>query len=579
MAKKPAKPTTPTSITPDPVTQYAEDVTSGREITGPLVRLACNRHLQDLVDGPKRGLKWEWVKLDGSSPRGTGKYVVDFFANELMLTPDKPFVLAPPLLFIVGSLFGWKGRDGYRRFRSAFVEIGKGNAKTTLGGALGLYMMIADGEFQADCFTAACDKEQAKIPFRDSVNFANLNPRLDSKIKRSGAAGNEWNLAYLKTGSFLRPTTSESRGRGKSGFRPHFVLLDEIHEHPTAAMVTLAEKNLKTRKQPLIFKITNSGLVDPGAICYQTHEHAERMLTGVDPNNDAEFFYVCGLDKGDSYRDPAIRKKANPMYGVIPGMERYLDDMVASAVGMPSNESETRRLNFCEWVGASNPWVTKELWDANGGPVNVAALKGRSCYAALDLSKRDDLTPVVLVFPNDDGTKDVVLLAWTPEDGLAEREHRDKAPYRQWVQEGVLLTTPGPTIDYAFVAKTISDLTTTYNIIAMAFDQWHFEEMVRELKALGVNLDAKEHKQGFVGMNPAIEATEEDLKNHRIRHGGNPLLTSAVFNVKVETNVAGLRAFEKRKATGRIDPAVGLAMACNLSSSVEEVGSYTVTLI
>jgi phage terminase large subunit-like protein len=179
------------------------------------------------------------------------------------------------------------------------------------------------------------------------------------------------------------------------------VLLDELHEHPTAAMVDLAEANLKTRTQPLVCKITNSGVVDPGAVCFQTHEHGERMLQGIDPNDDSRFFYIGGLDKGDSYLDPAIRKKANPMYDVIPRMDRYLDDAVATAKGMPSKVSVIRRLNFCEWVESADPWVDKEIWDSNSGEVDLKSLIGRPCFGGLDLSRRVDLTALVLVFPDD----------------------------------------------------------------------------------------------------------------------------------------------------------------------------------
>lgn len=570
------------SSTPDPVTQYAQDVTEGREVAGPLVRLACERHLRDLVDGPKRGLAWRWTLEDGSAPRGTGKYVADFFASQLKLSVDNvlvPFVLAPPLLFIVGSLFGWMGPDGFRRFRIAYVEVAKGNAKTTLGGGLGLYMTVADGELMADCYTAACDKEQAKIPFKDAVAFVDRNPELDKRITRSGGEGQEWNLAFLQKTSFLRPISSESKGRGKSGFRPHFVLLDELHEHPTSAMVDLAEANLKTRSQPLVFKITNSGVVDPGAVCFQTHEHGERMLQGIDANDDARFFYICGLDKGDDYKDPAVRKKANPMYGIIPRMERYLDDAVTTAKGMPSKVSVVRRLNFCEWVESADPWIEKEIWDRNGGAVDVESLRGRACVGAIDLSKREDLLPLVLLFPGDDGFIDVLLFAWTPQEGIKDREHRDKAPYSQWVREGFLLTTPGEIIDYEFVAKKIGELTAIYNFQMMAFDHWHFPEMERELNKQNVTLDVVDHPQGFVGMNPSIEAAEEDLKNGRFRHGNNPLLTACVFNVKVVKNAEALRMFEKKKQTSRIDPALSFVMAAGTLANKPEKSSYAVTVI
>jgi phage terminase large subunit-like protein len=570
------------STPPDPPTQYALDVVSGKELAGPLVRLACQRHLNDLKSGSDRGLKWEWTLRDGSAPRGTGKYVANFFASELLLQVDErvePFLLAPPLAFIIGSIYGWKGPDGNRRFRIAYVEIGKGNAKTTLGGGMLLYMGIADGEMNADCYTAAVDKDQAKIPFKDAVNFVNRNQRLDSVLKRSGGEGQEWNLAYLKTGSFMRPISSDTKGRGKSGFRPHFVLLDELHEHPTSAMVDLAEANLKTRRQPLVFKITNSGVVDPGTVCYQTHEHGQRMLEGIDPNDDSRFFYICGLDKGDSYLDSAIRKKANPMYGIIPRMERYLDDQIATAKGMPSKVSVVRRLNFCEWVESADPWIEKEVWDANAGRVDIESLKGRPCYGGLDLSKRDDLTALVLVFPNEDGTKDVLVFAWTPAEGIADREHRDKTPYQHWISEGCLLTTPGKTIDYDFVAAKIGELVGTYDIQAIAFDHWHFPEMERALNQQNISVNVLDHPQGFQGMNPSIEAAEQDLVNGLVRHGGNPLLTACVFNVKVIKNAEALRMFEKKDPTKRIDAAQSFVMAEGILHGADPGASYEVTII
>lgn len=540
-------------------------MTEGREIAGPLVAKACERHLRDLVDGPKRGLKWEWTKPDGSAPRGTGKYVAEFFASELYLAEDKPFILEPPLLFIVGSLFGWKGPDGYRRFRVAYIEIGKGNAKTTLAGGLGIYMLVADGEPRAEVYAAAVDKDQARIPFRDAISFVNLNPRLDEQLKRSGGEGQEWNLAYLRNGSFFRPISSESKGRGKSGFRPHFVILDEIHEHPTAAMVDLAIANLKNRNQPMAFEITNSGVTDPNAVCYITHEHGKRMLEGIDENNDAEFFYICGLDQGDSWLNPAVRKKANPLLGVAV-TEKYLDAQVNTAKGMPSKQSVVRRLNFCEWVESSDPFVTAEVWDANGRKIPVELLKGRKCFGGLDLSGKNDLTALVFVFPMNDGTKAVLSFFWTPKDTLRERADRDRAPYQLWVDDGYLVATPGRSIDYEFVARQIGDLNALYDIEGIAFDKHRIEDLERELEKINVEVKLVPHGQTHIDMNPALEALEDDLLEGRLCHGGNPVLKSCIANAKVVPDASTNRKFDKRNSMGRIDGAQSLAMAENLCS-------------
>lgn len=245
----------------DPVEAYARAVLAGDVVAGPLVRAACRRHLDDLTSGPGRGLRWD---LDAALR------VIGFFATVLCLNggahEGRPFVLEPWQAFIVGALFGWKGADGSRRFRVAFVEVAKGNGKSPLAAGIGLYMLAADDEPRAEVYAAAVDRDQASILFKDAVAMVDQSPALDRRIRRSGGRGREWNLAHLESGSWFRPISSESTGRGKSGPRPHCALLDEVHEHPGPAMVELVRAGTKGRRQPLVLLITNAGF-DRNSVC------------------------------------------------------------------------------------------------------------------------------------------------------------------------------------------------------------------------------------------------------------------------------------------------------------------------
>jgi HK97 family phage portal protein len=539
-------------------------VTEGRTIAGPLVRMACERHLRDLKEGPDRGLTWDIP---------AAQRVFEYFSEVLTHPDGSAFTLHPSQQFIIGSLFGWKIADGTRRFRQAYIEQGKGSGKSPMAAGVGMYMLTADGEDSAVVFSAAVDKDQAKIPFLCAVGYVTRSELLSGAITKSGGKMGDQtrvhNLFHRKSGSYFRPLTSESTGKGKSGFLISCAIIDELHEHPTSAMVEFVRANTKGRRQPLILMITNSGVYDTTSVAWQYHSYAEEVLDGR-REDDEFFFYVCGLSKGDDYRDKKNWPKANPLIDVEIPPVRYLEQQVREAAGMPSKESFVRRVNFCEWVESSNPWITKAVWDANAGAVDMDALEGRPCYGAMDLSRVNDLTALVLLFPNEDETKDVLVFAWRPEGNMREAEHQDRAPYSQWVREGFLRTTPGKTIDYAFIAQTLGELTQRYDFRAMAFDHWRFDVMERELNAIGVDLNCVDHPQGPVGMNPAIEAAEQDIFNARLRHGANPLLTWCVMNARVEKNAAGLQAFDKQKATKRIDPAVALAMACNLAASKVE---------
>lgn len=577
----------------DPVTRYALDVSDGGIIAGPMVRLACARHLRDLDEQQQRGIVWNQAKADRA---------MRFFSKALKLNggdfEDKPFHLELWEKFIVGSIFGWESPDGYRRFRVVFIEIGKGNGKSPLAAGIGLYMLTADGEQRAEVYAAAVDKNQAAVLFRDAVAMRDQSPDLRERIVVSGAKGKEWNLAYHKTSSFFRPIASESRGRGKSGIRPHCALLDEVHEHPTNAMVEFMRAGTKGRKQALILMITNSGF-DRTTVCYQQHDYAHRILK-QEADDEGYFSYVCGLDEDDQWDDERVWIKANPNLGVSIDM-KYLREQVREAKGMPSKQSIVKRLNFCVWVDAESPWIDGETWRGCLGLIDhnalrAAALAGRKSFGGLDLSSKNDLTAFTLVFPGTPATETVPLVQtqaitffWTPKDNVKEREDRDKAPYARWIEEGHLLATPGKAIDYEYAAHQVVKMVKEFGMKEMAFDRWRMDDFIRELEDLPITFEVVEfgvlpdednppdlvlrpHGQGFKDMGPAVDLLETDILNSCLRVEINPVMNMCSANAVLTTDPAGSRKFDKRESRGRIDGIVSLAMAKRCSTLAPTIG-------
>lgn len=586
----------------DPATQYAKGVAAGKVIAGPHVRDACARHLRDLKEGSKRGLRWDTDSADRA---------YKYFRTVLRLNggehEGKMFDLHESQKFIIGSLFGWKRSDDTRRFRMAFVEIGKGNGKTPMAAGIGHYMTGADGESRAETYAAATDKEQAGILFRDAVAMAKQSPALTDRITFSGGDGREYNIAYLGSGSFFRPISSESAGKGKSGFRPHCALLDEIHEHPTNAMVEFLRAGTKGRRHALIFMITNSG-VDRTSVCFEYHTYACKVSAG-EIEDDSFFGYVCALEDGtregypaeDPFTDPIDKKlgfpqswlKANPLLGVT-FQPSYLDEQVRQAKGMPSKESIVRRLNFCQWVDAASPWIDGDLWRAcEVQPAEFPSdyeLKERPCYLALDLSSKRDLTALAAVWPDGNDGYDAKLWFWTPADTVQERENSDRVPYRAWVTGGHLEAVPGRSIDYGHVAKRVAELSGSFSVVGLAFDQWHIDDFLREMDEVGVEsfiwggpdkpegtgVKMLRHAQGFGGgasastlwMPRSIGAIEEAVLQGKLRVLFNPVLRWNSASAVLESDATGNKKWEKRKSTGRIDGIVALSMAIGAASGV-----------
>lgn len=242
---------------------------------------------------------------------------------------------------------------------------------------------------------------------------------------------------------------------------------------------------------------------------------------------------------------------------------------------MPSREAAFRNLILNQRVDATQQFLTAGVWKACGGEVDHARLKGRRCFAALDLAASRDLTALVLVFEDDDGGFDIVAYFWLPDDDLRDREDEDRVPYVRWRDEGLLLTMPGRTTNPAVVARKIAELHGQFEFQALAYDRWRIEDLRRELGAIGCDAPLVEWGQGFRDMSPAIDVLERLAVDAKLRHGMNPILSWCAANAKTTADPAGNRKLDKRKSTGRIDGAQALAMALGVSQRHVEEPAWT----
>lgn len=561
------------STSADPCSAFARAVDSGQVVAGPAVRNACRRHLKDLELGPKRGLRWD---LEAAN------HAIGYFQDVLRLNggeyEGKPFRVLGWQAFVIGSLFGWKGPDGYRRFRTGYIETAKGSGKSPLAAGIGLYGLTSDGEPRAEVYAAATKKDQAQILFRDAVAMVDQSPLLACRIDKSGAPGREWNLAHHESASFFRPVSADD---GQSGPRPHIALLDEIHEHKNGTVVGMMRAGTKSRRQALILMITNSG-TDKHSVCWEYHEYGTRICragaAGAGPNDghfdDSFFAYICDLDDGDDpFKDEACWYKVNPsLMDGIPGL-KYLREQVTEAKGMPSKVATVRRLNFCQWVESASPWIGREPWEAAQEPVAIEQLLGRRCWGGLDLSSTQDLTSLVLTFEptESDPVWRILPFFWLPEDGLYEKAERDRVPYLAWKDQGWLLTTPGKAINKLHVIHKLVEVADQFDLQGIGYDRWRIEDLKMLIDEEGCSLPPLvPFGQGFKDMGPALDEFEIRLVNELVKHNGNPVLTWNAANAVTTSDPAGNRKVAKDKATGRVDGIVASIMATGLTIREDE---------
>lgn len=553
----------------DRCTDYAHRVLAGEIVAGPHVRNACKRHLRDLAAVPGNGLTFDLARANEA---------IAFFEEVLCLNggqfEGRPFVLQPWQAFIVGSLFGWL-RGGVRRFRVAYVETAKGSGKSPLAAGIGLLGLTADGEERAEIYAAATKKDQAMILFRDAVAMFEQSPELRRRLTPSGQGENVWNLAYRAMHSWFRPISADD---GQSGPRPHIALVDEVHEHKTGAVVEMMRAGTKSRTQALIFMITNSG-AGKTTPCGVYHDYAVDVAAGVKVD-DSFFGFVCAEDEGeDPLHDETCWPKSNPslQFANLPGLQ-YLREQVTEARGMPAKEALVRRLNFCQWTAAINPWLSAHVWEPCQQAFTAEDLRGRRAWAGLDLSSTTDLTALVLlVEPDEPGQPWSVLpYCWLPTEGLEDRRNRDRVDYPTWHKQGYLELTPGRAISKRFVLQRVAQLCAQFDVQSIAADRWRLEEFTQQAADDGITLPPMvPFGQGFKDMSPALDQFETAILNRTLRHNGHPVLTWCAANAVTDSDPAGNRKLNKAKATGRIDLVVAAVMAFASCASQAEPASHT----
>ena len=523
---------------------------TGNVPTGRLVFLAVQRHLDDIESGKARGLRFD---------QDAAGRVIRFFRD------FAPFKLEPFQQFKAGCMYGWKGSDGYRRFRVAYMEEGKGNGKSPFVGGLGLYALTADKEPQAEVYCAATTKEQAKISFRDACIIRDYSAALAKRVTR-----HRDNLSVASTNSFFRPISSEHRGL--DGKRPHFVGIDEVHEHPTPLVVDKMRAGTKGRRQALIALITNSGY-DRETVCYYLHEYSQKILEGIF-ENDSHFAYVCHLDacqecyenghlqpnsdcsKCDSWLDEDTWIKANPGLGVII-QKKYLQEQVTEAVAMPAKENIVKRLNFCMWTQAETRAIGAQAWAKCSGDVDdpvawrqrkIEELRGCTCGAGMDLGSTDDLSCVGYLFPKQPRVPKPVFLPffYCPAEGVALRTQHDRIPYEVWARLGFVKVTPGQVRDDGFIRKDINDCAKLFNVTELRFDPHRALLLINELQADGFSVEKsvpnrklEGHQQGFISMHDPTSRLLSMVRGGEFEHGNNPVLTWMADNLVTVADAAG----------------------------------------
>ncbi|MEG2198099.1 MAG: terminase TerL endonuclease subunit [Cellulosilyticaceae bacterium] len=485
------------------------------------------------------------------------KHAIDFI-NCLKHTKGQwrgvNFELLPWQEQIIRDVFGTVKENGFRQYNTAYIEIPKKNGKSELAAAVALLLTCGDAEWGAEVYGCASDRQQASIVFDVAVEMVEQCPALKKRIKPIMSVKR---LVYKPTNSFYQVLSAEAYT--KHGLNVHGVIFDELHSQPNRELFDVMTKGSgDARTQPLFFLITTAGN-DRNSICFEQHQKATDILEGR--KIDTTYYpAIYGIEDTDDWGLEANWYKANPSLGHTIDIEK-VRNAYQSATENPAEENLFRQLRLNQWVKQSLRWMPMDKWDECNFVVDVDVLKGRECFAGLDLSSTTDITAFVLVFPprSEEEKYEVLPYFWIPEENLKLRVRRDHVPYNIWEQQGHIKTTEGNVVHYGYIEAFIEELGTKYNIREIAFDRWGAVQMTQNLEGMGFTVVP--FGQGYKDMSPPSKELMKLTLEKNLAHGGNPVLRWMMDNIFVKTDPAGNIKPDKEKSTEKIDGAVATIMA------------------
>lgn len=528
--------------------EYMRGVLDGSVPACSFVKQAVQRQLNDLRRWGPEGGDYYFDEKEASRPC----WFIENLTHTKGELAGRAIHLEPWQCFLLTTLFGWKAKAGNRRFRSAYVEVGRGNGKSTLLSGIGLFCLCADHEPGAEVYSFATTREQAKIVFGDAQTMARGNRALQEAY---GLEVTAHALYVPATNSTFQAKSAE--GSTLDGLNTHLAIIDELHAHKKRDVFDVVETSLGKRRNSLLVSITTAG-VDRTGICYEQRTLVTKILSGS-LQDESYFGIIYTLDPDDDWKSDEALAKANPNWGVSVRPE-VIRALQAKAIATPSAENNFKTKHLDVWCNADVGWMDMKAWDACADEsLDESDFDGEPCWLGLDLASTSDMTAKVKIFQRKiDGSSHYYLFGdyWLPRTAI---ERGVNSQYQGWEYLGYLHVCEGPVTDFAEIRDSILEDCGRYSVQSVAYDPFQAVQLSKELSDDGVPMVLC--KQTVANLSDPMKQFQALVLDHRLHFNGDPVLTWMVSNVVCHVDVKENIYPRKDAPENKIDGVVAGIMA------------------
>lgn len=430
---------------------------------------------------------------------------------------------------IIMDLYGWRRKDGTRKYRKAYIQLPRGNGKSTITAALCNGALFIDDEPAALITYGALNRGQANsIGFRMVSEQIHANPKLESKVKILNNTNVIEYRPQLKgfNGLSLFKTVSRD-SKTLHGLNVHMGIIDEYHTHPTSEVLDTIATSMLKRRNPLLIIITTAGFNMDGP-CYKEYLYAKQILDGK-IKDESYYVKIYEADREDDIFDEATWIKANPNYGISIGKD-YFKEQVQRIKNEPSYENTFRVLHLSQWVQVATSWISDYDWTRVKHNVEWDSLKGNQCFLAFDLSATSDITALTAIVKSGNvyHSKSWFWMARERYQGSADYKNDS---FKEWVDGEYITLCNTRTVDYRMMYDKIHEISQEFTVMSIQYDKWNAAILASELSDDGFELE--EFRQGYRTMSLPTKKFRELIIEGRFNHYDNPVLRWMAGNATV----------------------------------------------
>lgn len=525
--------------------QYVNDILNGKIKACKKHKQACKRFKDDLEKSKNEDYEYYFDNEELYRFYTWSK----MFKHRVGILAKKPIELVPFQLFLCGNLFCWKHKGtGYRRFRKAYVQVGRKNAKSQILGCIASYEDFLSEE-QAEVYITGWDRNGSDVVYREIIFQLGTAEMLKGKYSTSYGR-----ITHLKSGSFIKPLSKEAKN-SDSANNPSIAIVDEYHQHVTSEIYDSLLSGMVARTQPLIVIITTAGY-DLSSPCFKEYQYVSKILDPdlKDITNEEYFILICELEENDDIKDESIWIKANPIVATYESGMNFLRGQLKAALDAPEKMRNFLTKNMNKWVDMKEfGYMNMKKWSEAEEIFTLEKFRGLESVLGIDLSTKLDLTSVAFEFYKD-GCYYVYQHSFMPKESYDRRMNEGRYRFDLWKEQGFLTVIDGAVIDYNIIKEYIFAVIKEYkiNVLEMCYDPYNASQFVQDMELEG--FITVEVRQGPFTLNEPTKDFRDKIYEGIMKHTDDGLYTWTVGNAVCAKKAQEFLMLDKAKSSEKIDP-------------------------